>query len=96
MSYESDMKELPIRASKDFFEAGIADSYNLIKQENPDRFDYYTVRHELISDQHEYAKKIADELEYGDVPDDRLDDLIKAQADYIEQLKAVATKWGLL
>lgn len=98
MSYESDMKELPIKASKDFFENDIADTYKHVEQEdaNQDDFDRYTIRYELISEQHEYAKKIADELEHGDVPYDRLDDLIKAQADYIEQLKAIATKWGLL
>lgn len=97
MSYESDMKELPIKASKDFFEVNIADTYNHVKQEdaNQDDFDRYTIRYELISEQHEYAKKIADELEAGESYD-QLDDLIKAQADYIEQLKAVATKWGLL
>lgn len=98
MSYESDMKELPVRASKDFIEANIADTYNRVKQEdaNQDNFDRYTIRYELISEQNDYAKKIADELEIGEVPYDQLDDLIKAQAAYIEQLKAVATKWGLL
>lgn len=97
MSYESDMKELPIKASKDFFEANIVDTYNHVKQEdaNQDDFDRYTIRYELISEQHEYAKKIADELEAGESYD-QLDDLIKAQTDYIEQLKAVATNWGLL
>lgn len=97
MSYESDMKELPIKASKEFFEANIADTYNHVKQEdaNQDEFDRYTIRYELISEQHEYAQKIADELEAGESYD-QLDDLIKAQADYIEQLKALATKWGLL
>lgn len=97
MSYESDMKELPIKASKDFFEANIADTYNHVKQEdaNQDDFDRYTIRYELISEQHEYAQKIANELEASESYD-QLDDLIKAQADYIEQLKAVAAKWGLL
>ena len=97
MSYESDMKELPIKASKEFFEANIADTYKHVAQEdaNQDDFDRYNIRYELISEQHEYAKKIADELEAGESYD-QLDDLIKAQADYIEQLKTVAAKWGLL
>ena len=97
MSFESDMKELPVKASKEFFEANIADTYKHVAQEdaNQDDFDRYTIRYELISEQHEYAKKIASELEAGESYD-QLDDLIKAQADYIEQLKAVATKWGLL
>ena len=97
MSFESDMKELPIKASKEFFEANIADTYKHVAQEdaNQDDFDRYTIRYELISEQHEYAKKIAGELEAGESYD-QLDDLIKAQADYIEQLKTVAAKWGLL
>ena len=97
MSYESDMMDLPIKASHEFIEKNIADTYEAIKREdrNQDGFDQFTTRYEALSEQEAYAKKIRVEMvstaDYA-----QLDEILKAQADYIEQLKAVAAKWGLL
>lgn len=97
MSYESDMMELPIKASHEFIEKNIADTYDHIKQEdlNQDDFDRFTIRYEALSEQEAYAKKIQDELVSG-ADYAQLDKILKAQADYIDRLKELAKKQGLL
>lgn len=100
MSYESDMKALPIKASRDFYEANIADTYRHVAQEdaNQDAFDQLTIRYELLQEQAEWAEKIRQEI-IGAIPSDgfdALDKLVKLQADYIDRLKEQATKLGLL
>lgn len=100
MSFESDMKGLPIRASSSFYESNIADTYRQVAQEdaNQDKFDQLTIRYELLHEQAEWADKIADEIKSSVESDefDTLDALIKLQADYIEQLKQLAARRGLL
>lgn len=100
MSFESDMKDLPIKASINFYESNIADTYRHVAQEdaNQDKFDQLTIRYELIHEQVEWADKIAKEI-IGSVANDEfgtLDKLIQIQADYIDRLKALAAKCGLL
>lgn len=100
MSFESDMKDLPIRASSSFYESNIADTYRQVAQEdaNQDKFDQLTIRYELLQEQAEWADKIADEIKSSVESDefDTLDALIKLQADYIDQLKKLAARLGLL
>lgn len=100
MSFESDMKELPIKASIKFYEENIADTYRRVAQEdaNQDQFDQLTIRYELLDEQTEWAGKIVKEITGSVTCDelDTLDNLIRLQADYIDQLKALAATRGLL
>ena len=94
------MRDLPIKASINFYESNIADTYQRVAQEdaNQDQFDQLTIRYELLQEQADWASKIDKEIRGSVASDDfdTLDKLIKLQSDYIDQLKALATKLGLL